>query len=125
MTRVRISVVILSLLILMSIGSVCVVRMACNRVISVLNQLQLAADAEDAEQAKQLCDAAYERWEDVQWMLMCTVSHDKLAAADQEFCRLRPLLDAECDEFEAELATVQNMILHIVQGETPYLTNIF
>lgn len=125
MTRVKIAIVILSLLILMSIGSVLTVHYACNRVLTVLEQAQLAADREDMEQTGKLCDAAYERWEDVQWMLMCTVSHEKLTLADQTFCRLGPLLDTGCDEFEAELSTVHAMLLHIKQGETPYLTNVF
>ncbi|MBQ8514129.1 MAG: DUF4363 family protein [Ruminococcus sp.] len=125
MTRVKIAIVILSLLILMSIGSVLMVHYACNRVMTVLEQVQHAADREDTEQLGTLCDAAYERWEDIQWMLMCTVSHEKLTLTDQAFCRLRPLLDTDCDEFEAELSTVYTMLLHIKQGETPYLTNIF
>lgn len=125
MTRVRIAAAILSVLIIMSVGAVFLVRHQCRHVLSVLEQLELAADREDTEQAKQLCNAAQERWEEVQGILMCVVSHEKLTQADQAFCRLCPLLEEDCDEFEAELAMVQAMIQHIVQEETPYLTNVF
>ncbi|MBQ8687853.1 MAG: DUF4363 family protein [Ruminococcus sp.] len=125
MTRVRIAAGILSLLIILSISSIFLVRRQCRQVLTVLEQLSLAADTGDKEQMHMLCTAAQDRWEEVQGALMCLVSHEKLTSADQAFCRLIPLLEADCDEFEAELATVQTMLMHITQGETPYLTNVF
>ena len=125
MNHVKIAFTILLLLIGMSTGCVYLVHRQCHQVLSVLGELELAAEAEDRENAAVLCDTALEIWEDSQSILLCMVSRDKLTAAEESLCRLRPLLDEDCDEFSAELAMVQAMILNIDEGEMPYFTNIF
>lgn len=125
MTRVRIAVCILAALILMSTGSVFIVRYSCERVIAVLGELRAAEVQGNTEQAQQLCGEAYDKWSDMQAVLMFCVSYDKLSEADNTLCRLSPMLDADCDEFRAELAAAETMLRHIAEGETPYLTNVF
>ncbi len=125
MTRVKIAAGILVTLVVLCVVSVCAVRRTCRSVMTVLEQAEAASARKEMDEVRQLCGAAYERWDSVQWILMCTVSHEKLTTADESFCRLVPLLEAECDEFDAELTMVQAMLLHIVQGETPYLSNVF
>ena len=125
MTRVRIAICILAALILLSAGSVYAVRRSCRHVMNTLDQISVAEAHGDIQEAEELCEIAEKRWEKMQYVLMFCVSYDKLIEAENSIRRLKPLLDAECDEFTAELALSQSMILSISDGETPYITNVF
>jgi hypothetical protein len=124
MTHVRIAVAVLLVLLLMSAGSVWLAQAQCDRVLTVLEDVAAAAEAGDTAAAETLCDTAQAQWDAVQPLLMCTVSQDKLTSVDHTICRLKPLLTEDCEEFKAELVTVQQMLENIARGETPYLTNI-
>lgn len=125
MTRVRIAIGILAVLILLSTGSVFAVRKSCSHVISTLHQLSLAEEKGDTEAAKEFCQTTIERWDNVQWILKLCVSYDKLSEAEKTLLRLEPMLETDCDEFRSELTSAETMLRHISEGETPYLTNVF
>ncbi len=125
MTRVRIALGILAALILLSTGSVLTVKKSCSHVQSTLEQLRHADENGDTEEALTLCESAQRRWEKSQGILKLCVSYEKLAEAENIICRLKPLLEEDCDEFTAELAQAETVLRNIADGETPYFTNVF
>lgn len=124
MTHLKAAFTILVLLILMSISSALLVRKECTGLLDILAEIKSASDSGEREKAQKLCDTALESWNKSEKILLCTVSLDKITAAEQTIYRLGPLLSADCDEFEAELAAAELMIRNISDGEIPYLTNI-
>jgi hypothetical protein len=125
MTRVRIALGILAALILLSAGAVFTVKINCGHVMSTLEQLRHAEEKGDTAEALTLCETAQKRWKEAQGILKLCVSYERLAEAENIICRLKPLLEEDCDEFTAELAQAQTVLKNITDGETPYFTNVF
>lgn len=124
MTHLKAAFAILILLILMSAGSALLVRRECTGLLDILSEIKSASDSGEREKAQELCDAAFEIWNKSEKILLCTVSLEKITAAEQTIYRLGPLFREDCDEFEAELVAAELMIRNISDGEIPYLTNI-
>lgn len=125
MMRVRMALGVLAVLILLSTASVFTVRINCGHVLSILDQLRHAEENGDTEEAIVLCESVQNGWEEAQGILKLCVSYERLAEAENIICRLKPLLEEDCDEFTAELVQAQTVLRNITDEETPYLTNIF
>ena len=101
------------------------VRRSCTHVLSTLHQLKTADTNGDTDRARELCSIVEDRWDEVQWVLKICVPYEKLSEAEKIICRLEPMLDSECSEFQAELVSAEVLLMQIYEGEVPYFTNIF
>ncbi len=112
MTRFKISLAILLLLLLLSTGSVMAVRYAGNTVLDAVEQLA-ASEEPDVTQ----CEHVEAIWEKAEPWLLLTVRRDKVMDASNCVYRLKPLLESNCDEFTAELKTLQSNLEFLMQED--------
>lgn len=112
MTRFKISLVILLLLLLLSTGSIMAVRHAGN---SVLYAVEPLIDAEEPNIAQ--CEAVETAWEKAEPWLLLTVRRDKIMELSNCIYRLKPLLASDCDEFTAELKILQSNLKFLMQED--------
>lgn len=97
MTRFRISLAILLILLGISIGSMAAVRYSGNAVLEAVQQVSETASPTAAQ-----CEAVETAWEKAEPWLLLSVRRDKLMDTSNSVYRLKPLLESDCDEFTAE-----------------------
>ena len=112
MTRFKISLVILLLLLLLSTGSVMAVRHAGNTVLDAVEPL-FASEEPDIAQ----CETVEMAWEKAEPWLLLTVRRDKIMELSNCVYRLKPLLTSDCDEFAAELKILQSNLKFLMQED--------
>ena len=111
MTRFRISLAILLVLLGISMGSMAAVRHSGNAVLEAVQQVSETASPTAAQ-----CEAVETAWEKAEpWLL--SVRRDKLMDTSNAVYRLKPLLEANCDEFDAELKDLQSSLQFLIQEE--------
>ena len=103
MTRFRISLAILLILLGISIGSMAAVRYSGNAVLEAVQQVSETASPTAAQ-----CEAVETAWEKAEPWLLLSVRRDKLMDTSNSVYRLKPLLESDCDEFTAELKDLQS-----------------
>lgn len=119
MTRFKISIVVLILILLLSIGSTIAVRCAGN---SVLREVQMLSEASPTLEQ---CDAIEAAWKKAEPWLMLVVRRDKVMTTATSLYRLKPLLEADCDEFGAERCNLQNSLESLMEEEGFSLRRLF
>lgn len=112
MTRFKISLAILLLLLLLSIGSVLTVRHAGHKVLDAVEQLAALEEPNIAQ-----CERVETVWEKVEPWLLLTVRRDKIMEISNYVYRLKPLLESDCDEFTADLKTLQSNLEFLMQED--------
>lgn len=112
MTRFRISLAILLVLLGVSMGSMAAVRHSGNAVLEAVQQVSETASPTAAQ-----CEAVETAWEKAEPWLLLSVRRDKLMDTSNAVYRLKPLLEADCDEFDAELKDLQSSLQFLIQEE--------
>ena len=112
MTRFKISLVILLLLLLLSTGSVIAVRYTGNTVLDAVEQLAALEEPDVAH-----CETVEAVWEKAEPWLLLTVRRDKIMEISNCVYRLKPLLESDCDEFTSELKTLQSNLEYLIQED--------
>ena len=125
LTRVKISVLILFLLIVFSIISGLWVNQSCNGLLKAVENVQAFAQADEVESAAEAADQLRQMWEHFRKTANVIVKSDKLSEIDRICSRIEPLLTEESDEINAELDELSKMISVLRDGEAPLLTSIF
>jgi hypothetical protein len=120
MTRFRISLIILLLLVGLSTSSIFAVRHAGNTILDAISELE-AAETPTSEQ----CKTVEQAWEKAEPWLLLTVRRDKLMDTATSVYRLRPLLESDCEEFAAELCSLQGNIEFLMQEDGLSLRMLF
>ena len=103
MTRFRISLAILLVLLGISMGSMAAVRHSGNAVLEAVQQVSETASPT--------------AWEKAEPWLLLSVRRDKLMDTSNSVYRLKPLLESDCDEFTAELKDLQSSLQFLIQEE--------
>lgn len=112
MTRFRISLAILLVLLGISIGSMAAVRYSGNAVLEAVQQVSETASPTAAQ-----CEAVETAWEKAEPWLLLSVRRDKLMDTSNSVYRLKPLLESDCDEFTAELKDLQSNLQFLIQED--------
>lgn len=112
MTRFRISLAILLGLLGMSIGSMAAVRHSGTAVLAAVQEIIETTSPTTAQ-----CEAVEAAWETAEPWLLLSVRRDKLMDTSNAVYRLKPLLEADCDEFDAELKDLQSSLQFLIQEE--------
>lgn len=112
MTRFRISLAILLVLLGISIGSMAAVRYSGNAVLEAVQQVSETASPTAAQ-----CKAVETAWEKAEPWLLLSVRRDKLMDTSNAVYRLKPLLESDCDEFTAELKDLQSNLQFLIQED--------
>ena len=112
MTRFRISLAILLVLLGISMGSMAAVRHSGNAVLEAVQQVSETASPTAAQ-----CEAVETAWEKAEPWLLLSVRRDKLMDTSNSVYRLKPLLESDCDEFTAELKDLQSNLQFLIQED--------
>ncbi len=112
MTRFKISLAILLLLLLLSAGSVVAVRHAGNTILDAVEQLAASENPDVAQ-----CETIEAIWEKAEPWLLLTVRRDKIMDTSNYIYRLKPMLESNCDEFTAELKILQSNLEFLMQED--------
>lgn len=105
MNHVRFAFAILAAVIAVSIGSEYITTRECRELRALLTELKFSAEMEDKDKAEQLCEAVGKKWNEAEPLFSCIVPLEKVYQTEQSICRLKPLLDSDSDELEAEVST--------------------
>lgn len=112
MTRFRISLAILLVLLGISMGSMTAVRYSGNAVLEAVQKVSETASPTAAQ-----CEAVETAWEKAEPWLLLSVRRDKLMDTSNAVYRLKPLLESDCDEFTAELKDLQSNLQFLIQED--------
>lgn len=125
MTRMKISVCILGVLIVASILSCVSINKRCGKLIELLDDVRSFSDQGDTDSAAEALVSFDAEWEEFRSAASVLVSNQKLGEIDRIHSRLSYLLEENSDEFGAEISELMEMIELLKTGEIPYLTSVF
>ncbi|MBP5431901.1 DUF4363 family protein [Ruminococcus sp.] len=125
MTRVRISLGVLLLLVVTSAFTSLWVNWRCGEMIDDINKLGIIAENGYSEECAGLAEELNERWENFRSRASVLVKYDKLVEIDRLCSRIVRLSEEGNGEFTAELAELRDMLEMLKSGEIPQLTSVF
>ncbi len=124
MTRVKMGIAILLLLLLTSIGTEWYVYRQTQTLLSELSQVEQAAQMEDISEAQVPFNTFAAHWEQAQQVLRFMVWRDRMQQVDVAVARLDPMRVADCDELLAQIAETRLWLERLGTGEIPLLHNV-
>ena len=125
MTRVRISVGVLLLLIIISIFSSVWINRRCDSMLSEVELIHELAENGDAEAVTGKARELNDEWERFREGASVLLKYDRLIEIDRLCSRIVHLAENEEDEMAAELAELRDMLEMLKSGETPLITSVF
>jgi hypothetical protein len=124
MTRVRISLGVLLLLVVTSTFTSLWVNRRCGAMLDDINKLGIIAENGYSEELAVLVEKLNEEWESFRSRASVLVKYDKLVEIDCLCSRIVQLSDEYNEEFTAELAELRDMLEMLKSGETPQLSSV-
>lgn len=124
MTRIKISIGILCLLIIMSIFSGIWIDNRCKKIIESINTVSSYAEKKDIESAKTTVAELEKIWSDFRVKASIIIKNEKLSEIDRISSRISYLLKNKSDELDSELKELKSMIELLKNSEIPILTSV-
>ncbi|MGN0614068.1 MAG: DUF4363 family protein [Porcipelethomonas sp.] len=124
MGRVKISLGIVIGIILISIIGLVALDHETDEIIALLDRTKEYSDQGDTRKALEAAEEFEEEWEKYHSLASVFVRNDKITNIQTSVSRLRPLIEKENDELNAEIANARSGLEWIVESEIPRLTNI-
>jgi len=124
-TRVKISICILLILIGASIFSGVWTYNSCDDMLEVLRSAAERVADGDIDGAIEKAEEFSEEWEAFRKKANVVVKSDKLSEAERIKSRIAKLIESGSDEIEAELSELISMLELLRDGEIPLITSIF
>lgn len=124
MTRIKISIGILCLLIIMSIFSGIWIDNRCKKIIESINTVSSYAEKKDIESAKTAVAELEKIWSDFRVKASIIIKNEKLSEIDRISSRISYLLKNKSDELDSELKELKSMIELLKNSEIPILTSV-
>lgn len=125
MTRIRIGIIVLALLVLSSIATEWYVYHETNVLLSELSQIEQAMETSALEAVQEPFETFEAHWEKSEKLFSILVWRDRVQQVDVSVARLNPMRVENCDELKAELAETRIWLEHLGAGEIPLLRNVF
>ncbi len=125
MTRIKISVFIICLLILTSIFSGTWINGKCKYIISLSMQAEELFSSDEKEKAIELTKEIETEWENFRAGAAVLIQNNKLAEIDRICARVKHLAENDSDELLSELTELENMLDLLRNGEIPKINSIF
>lgn len=125
MTRIKISLGIILLLILTSIFSGIWVNNQCKSIISLSEQTGETFFNGDKEKTIQIIEQLETDWEKFRKTASMLVQNSKLSEIDRLCARIKYLAQSDSEELLSELSELKNMLDLLRNGEIPKITSIF
>ena len=125
MGRVKLCFGILITIIIFGIAGIVIIENKTNNVIDMIDETKSYSDSGDTEKAMESVAELEKEWEKYHRLASILIRNDKISAVQESVSRLRPLIESENDELNAEYATAKNSLKWIIESEIPRITNIF
>ncbi|MGN0621498.1 MAG: DUF4363 family protein [Porcipelethomonas sp.] len=124
MGRVKISIAIIAGIILFGIVGIFVVDHKTDDLLNMLDETQQLSSQGKTEEAAELADELNSKWEKYQKVASIFVRNEKISGVQTSMSRLKPLIENENDELNAEFENARSSLEWIIESEIPKLTNI-
>ncbi len=125
MTRIKISVFIICLLILTSIFSGIWINNKCKYLIELSSQAEELFSSNEKEKAVEITRKLETEWEDFRAGAAVLLQNNKLSEIDRICARVKHLAENDSDELLSELTELENMLDLLRNGEIPKINSIF
>lgn len=124
MTRAKISVGILLLLVAVSVYSSMWVNRRCGDMLSELSHISALAESGENEKAAVLAEKLSTEWEDFRKKASVLLKYDRLVDVDRLCSRIVHLAENDSEELQSELAELRDMLEMMKSSETPKFTSV-
>ncbi len=124
MGRVKLCFGIIIAIIILSTAGIFVIDYKTDGVIKLIERTKAYSDAGDTEKALESVDSLEKVWEKYHKIASIVVRNDKISDVQNAISRLRPLIEKENDELNAEYECAKQALEWIVESEMPLWTNI-
>ena len=114
MVRIKISLGIIIAMLVMSVSGIFILNYKTDRVLELLNETRSYSDKGDSEKALEAADSLEKEWE----------KYHTYASVQTSMSRLKPLIEKDNDELNAEFENAKSGLEWIIESEIPKLTNI-
>lgn len=125
MTRIKISVFIICLLIMTSIFSGIWINNKCKYLIELSSQAEELFSSDEKEKAVEITKKLETEWEDFRTGAAVLLQNNKLSEIDRICARVKHLAENDSDELLSELTELENMLDLLRNGEIPKINSIF
>lgn len=124
MVRIKISLGVIIAIIVMSVSSIFILNYKTDRVLELLNETRSYSDKGDSEKALEAADSLEKEWEKYHTYASVFARNDKITSVQTSMSRLKPLIEKDNDELNAEFENAKSGLEWIIESEIPKLTNI-
>ena len=124
MGRIKICLGIIIAIIILSILGIFVLDSKTDKMIKLLDETKSYSDSGNTQKALEAVGRLEDEWEHYHIFASVLVRNDKISSVQTSMSRLRPLIEKENDELNAEFANARSSLEWIVESEVPRLTNI-
>lgn len=124
MVRIKISLGIVVAIIVLSVSGIFVLDYKTDRVLELLEETRSYSDEGDNEKALEAADNLEKEWEKYHTYASIFVRNDKITNVQTSMSRLKPLIEKDNDELNAEFENAKSGLEWIIESEIPKLTNI-
>lgn len=125
MTRFRISLCVLAVLIAFSILNTCLVNKKCRKYISMLTEIKALCNDDNENAAKNTVDDLKKLWDKESHTLNLLINNDDVIEISTGISKIESLVDDCSDERDSEIDSVICIIEELRYSETPSIYTIF
>lgn len=125
MTRVKISLFIMALLVVTSFFSGVYINSGCEKLLNRINAVQELSSQGDTADAINCAQLFSREWSKFRQTASAMVKSDKLSEIDRISARIIPLIKEQSDEVSADLKELEALLNALKNGEMPSLRSIF
>ena len=124
MVRIKISIGIIAAIIILGVAGIFVLDHKTDRVIDMLEETKKYSDAGDTQMAIEAVGKLEQEWERYHTFASIFVRNDKITSVQTSMSRLRPLIEKDNDELNAEYENVRSGLEWKIESENPKFSNI-
>lgn len=125
MTRAKICIGILSLLVAVSVFSSLWVNKRCDGMLSQLKAIGQLAETGQNDEVTEMAVKLDKDWEDFRSKASVLLKYDSLVEVDRICSRIVHLAENDSEELQSEVAELINMLEMMKSSETPHLNSVF
>lgn len=125
MSRLKISIVLMTIILGFCIFSVCKVNKYGRQLIEIVDNITYSLENNETEKALAEAEDMNLYWDKLRKKSSMLVQNEKLLSIESSITRIVPYIEADSDELMAELESVRKNIMWLCSSEIPYFRNIF
>lgn len=125
MSRLRISIALMIVILAFCIFSVCKVNKYGKELIEIIDSITYSLENNETEKALAEAKDMNVYWDKLRNKSSMLVQNEKLLSIESSLTRIVPYIENDSDELTAELEMVRKNIIWLCSSEIPYFRNIF